>query len=92
MGHLPPAGALVLTADFIEAWTARLAREQDDLDLRNTDDRAAFRMRVTIAMKYLKRDGARDLAEYLGYRLPHNCSHDRAVRACADAWLRKNTP
>ena len=100
-GRLPPrtgaqlnheiqdALARTVTQATIEAWERTMTSAASDLDFTDPEDRSVFRGRVSERMRGLKTATARALARYWS-AVPRDNSHDAAVRACADAWLRRS--
>lgn len=75
-------------AEILPIWRQRIGRESKDLDFSDPEDRAVFRGRLAVACGSLKTSALRTLAEAFGAeRVP--LSHEGAVLALANAWIRK---
>jgi hypothetical protein len=83
----PTAQEMGLAPAVVAAWRDRMATDALGLDLTVDEDRAAFRMRMVVAMRGLRTSAAIKLAWVLGGCCPGNASHHQAVRACCKAWI-----
>jgi hypothetical protein len=74
--------------DFEEVWTRRLAKESEDLNFDDEDDRAIFRGKIFEATRNASWIALRRIATFLGATdIPR--SRDRTVRLIVKRWIER---